>query len=75
MEMQRNISGQRLGTGVQEEEVWLLGQPSLRKYLDHVEEMVVDGKIRARAALVGVWRSAVGRQRVDAEETNQRAGR
>lgn len=58
MEMQRNISGQRLGTGVQEEEVWLLGQPSLRKYLDHVEEMVVDGKIRARAALAAEWREA-----------------
>jgi len=40
------------------EEIWLLGQPTLSRYLDFVEEDVVDGKRMNRAALIDEWRTA-----------------
>jgi hypothetical protein len=40
------------------QEVWLLGQPPLTKYMKFVEEMVVDGVPTHRAALVAEWCSA-----------------
>ena len=43
---------------MKEEEAWLLGQPSLRKYLDFVDEMVIDGKLQSRIALADQWRAA-----------------
>ncbi len=41
-----------------EEEIWLLGQPPLRKYLDFVEDMVVGGATANPAALADEWRTA-----------------
>ena len=63
MEMQRNITGLPLSPATQEpaaqeEEACLLGQRSLRKYLDYVDDMVVGGKELNRAALVDEWRAA-----------------
>jgi len=40
------------------EELWLLGQPPLRKYLDFVEDMVIDGAAASPAALAEEWRTA-----------------
>jgi hypothetical protein len=40
------------------EEAWLLGQSPLRKYLDFVVDMTVDGKHIARSALIDEWRAA-----------------
>jgi len=40
------------------EEIWLLGQPTLSRYLEFVEEDVVDGKRMNRAALIDEWRAA-----------------
>ena len=39
-------------------EAWLLGQPTLRKYLDFIEEMRVDDGEFARRAAVDEWRAA-----------------
>lgn len=41
-----------------EEEIWLLGQPSLRKYLDFVEDMAVGGATVNPAVLAEEWRMA-----------------
>jgi hypothetical protein len=41
-----------------EEELWLLGQPPLKRYLDFVEAHVVDGATADRAALAAEWRAA-----------------
>jgi hypothetical protein len=40
------------------EEIWLLGQPLLRRYLDFVEESVVGGRDMNRALLTDEWRAA-----------------
>jgi hypothetical protein len=40
------------------EEIWLLGQPLLRNYLDFVQESVVGGADMNRAALTDEWRMA-----------------
>src|SRR5918999_5542773 len=45
------------GTGV-EEELWLLGQPPLKDYLDFVDDHVVDGAAADRPALAAQWRIA-----------------
>src|SRR2546430_1893244 len=45
-------------TNVAREEIWLLGQPPLWKYLDFVEDMVVDGATANSAALANEWRTA-----------------
>jgi hypothetical protein len=43
---------------VRHEEIWLLGQPPLSRYLDFVAEDVVDGEHANRAALIDEWRAA-----------------
>lgn len=40
------------------EEMWLLGQPSLQKYLDYVQDSVVGGEAISPALLADEWRSA-----------------
>jgi hypothetical protein len=40
------------------EEIWLLGQPPLSRYLEFVEFAVVDGANADRAALIAEWRAA-----------------
>ncbi len=40
------------------EEIWLLGQPLLRRYLDFVEESVIGGRDMSRALLTDEWRAA-----------------
>jgi hypothetical protein len=40
------------------EEIWLLGQPPLSRYLEFVAEDVVDGASADRAALTDEWRAA-----------------
>lgn len=40
------------------DEVWLLGQPPLRKYLDFVVEMTVGGADLPRSTIVDEWRQA-----------------
>jgi hypothetical protein len=40
------------------EEIWLLGQPPLARYLEFVSEQVVDGDSADRAALTDEWRAA-----------------
>jgi hypothetical protein len=40
------------------EEIWLLGQPLLRNYLDFVQESVVGGSTMSRALLTDEWRAA-----------------
>jgi hypothetical protein len=40
------------------EEMWLLGQPSLQKYLDYVQETVVGGENINPATLANEWRTA-----------------
>jgi hypothetical protein len=40
------------------EEMWLLGQPLLRHYLDFVRDVVVDGTTADPAALTDEWRTA-----------------
>ncbi len=40
------------------EEIWLLGQPLLRNYLDFVQESVVGGAQMNRVALTDEWRAA-----------------
>lgn len=40
------------------EELWLLGQPRLRDYLDFVEDTVVDGATADRVVLTNEWRVA-----------------
>lgn len=40
------------------EEIWLLGHPPLRRYLDFVEDMVIGGATLDRAALIDEWRAA-----------------
>ena len=39
-------------------EIWLLGHPPLRSYLDFVEHTVIGGAAMDRAALVDEWRAA-----------------
>lgn len=47
------------GTGeVQQEELWLLGQPPLQAWLDFAEEMAIARPPGGRAALVDEWRAA-----------------
>lgn len=41
-----------------QQELWLLGQPSLKIYLDFVKDMVVGGAEIPRAALADEWRAA-----------------
>ncbi len=41
-----------------QEEIWLLGQPPLRHYLDYVVDMAVDGEAADLAELTAAWRSA-----------------
>ncbi len=41
-----------------DEEIWLLGQPLLRNYLDFVRDHVVGGATESRAALADEWRRA-----------------
>lgn len=41
--------------GQSQEEIWLLGQPPLSRYLDFVEGTVVDGENADRAALIEEW--------------------
>ncbi len=43
---------------VVEEELWLLGQPPLYRYLSYVEGTVIDGASFPRSALVDEWREA-----------------
>jgi hypothetical protein len=47
-------------TGVieREEELWLLGQPPLSRYLNYVEGTVIDGASTPRSLLVEEWRRA-----------------
>ncbi len=40
------------------EEIWLLGQPLLRRYLEFVEESVIGGRDMSRALLTDEWRAA-----------------
>jgi hypothetical protein len=40
------------------DEIWLLGQPPLERYLDFVEEMVVDRAAIDRKSLTDEWRTA-----------------
>lgn len=40
------------------EELWLLGQPPLKSYLDFVDDQVVDGEAADRAGLAAEWRAA-----------------
>jgi hypothetical protein len=40
------------------QEIWLLGHPPLRRYLDFVEDMVIGGDTLDRAALIDEWRGA-----------------
>lgn len=40
------------------EEIWLLGQPTLQRYLDFVDERVIDGASLDRRALTDEWRAA-----------------
>jgi hypothetical protein len=40
------------------EEIWLLGQPPLSRFLEFVEDAVVDGENADRAALTEEWRAA-----------------
>jgi len=42
----------------QEEEVWLLGQPPLWRFVEFIEESVVDAAHSTRAALIDEWRAA-----------------
>jgi len=44
-------------SGIQEE-IWLLGQPSLGDYIEYVREMSIDGAQANKAALVDEWRVA-----------------
>src|SRR5919204_4770082 len=53
-----NIPAAQEKDGAAEEELWLLGQPPLRDYLDFVERQVVDGESADRAALGDEWRAA-----------------
>lgn len=46
------------GAGDPLEEWWLLGQPTLARLLDFVEENVVDGKAMDRRTLCDEWRAA-----------------
>lgn len=41
-----------------QEEIWLLGQPSLSDFLDYVSRAVVGGQTISRHALVDAWRAA-----------------
>lgn len=41
-----------------DQEVWLLGQPPLSRYLDFVRDTVVDSAAVDRAALIDEWRTA-----------------
>jgi hypothetical protein len=43
---------------ITQEEIWLLGQPPLRRYLNFVEDMVVCGEEMDRGALTDEWRAA-----------------
>jgi hypothetical protein len=47
-----------LPAGLHQEELWLLGQPPLRKFLDFVEDTVVDGAKMRQSPLVDQWRAA-----------------
>ena len=40
------------------DELWLLGQPTLQRYLDFVKEKVVDGRSQSRTSLIEEWRTA-----------------
>ena len=40
------------------EEIWLLGQPTLSRYLEFIDEDVVDGANANRAALTAEWSAA-----------------
>jgi hypothetical protein len=42
----------------QQEELWLLGQPPLQKYLDFAEDLGIKGITENRATLVDEWRAA-----------------
>ena len=41
-----------------EEEIWLLGQPTLRNYIEFVQDTVVDGATANPAVLTNEWRTA-----------------
>src|SRR5882757_822384 len=41
-----------------DQEVWLLGQPPLSRYLDFVRDTVVDSAAVDRSALIDEWRTA-----------------
>ena len=55
-----NVTGHQSGDRVQEisEEIWLLGRPTLRHYLDFVEDRMVGGENADRRALIDEWRAA-----------------
>jgi hypothetical protein len=46
------------GETVASDEIWLLGQPPLRHFLDFVRESAVDGEQQDKAALAAEWRAA-----------------
>ena len=56
--MQHIPETQKAVSGKSDKEAWLLGQPSLRKYLDFVESTVIDGKSLRRDTLADEWRVA-----------------
>ena len=51
-------SWQKMPIDELQEEVWLLGQPSLSDYLNFVEETVIGGAGMRRSDLVDEWRRA-----------------
>jgi len=55
-----NVTGDQSGDQIQKisEEIWLLGRPTLRHYLDFVEDRMVGGENADRRALIDEWRAA-----------------
>lgn len=51
-------NGRRPVDATTQRELWLLGQPPLGRYLDFVEDFVIDGKEMRRGDLIEEWRQA-----------------
>jgi len=58
--MDGNVGENVTGDQIQEisEEIWLLGRPTLRHYLNFVEDRMVGGENADRRALIDEWRAA-----------------
>jgi hypothetical protein len=53
-----NQQAKDAGYPATQEEVWLLGQPSLKKHLDYVKEKSIGGAQLANSQIVDEWRAA-----------------